>query len=110
MVGQRDVGVELDGDALALVVAAPSRSRQAPVAAAVEGAVLQRGDDHLDVGRSSHQGQQGVGGRAGLCLGWGCVEKVRGQEERVEGKKEGCFRCGGVVWGGARSVLYAAAV
>jgi hypothetical protein len=112
MVGQRDVGVELDGDALA-VVAAPAPSRQAPVAAAaVEGAVLQRGGDHLDVGRSSHQGQQGVGGRAGLCVGWGvCVDRRRcaagresgGEERRLLSLWWWCV-CGGVGWGKKRTV------
>ena len=80
VVGQRDFGVELDGDALAVVAslgaaapgaspAPPAPSASAGAGTAVEGAVAQRGGDHLDVGRSSHQGQGGVG-RPGRPGGW----------------------------------------
>lgn len=126
VVGQRDFGVELDGDALAVVAALgaaapgaspapPAPSAGAGAGTAVEGAVAQRGGDHLDVGRSSHQGQGGVG-RPGRPGGWVgvCVcgvewrkkcARERNGEDRGAGRwakerKEGgrlLFRCGGVV-------------
>ena len=57
-VGQGDLGVELDGEALAVVAAlvavlVPDTATEA----AVEGDVAERGGDHLDVGSGSHQGR-----------------------------------------------------
>jgi hypothetical protein len=103
VVGQSDVGVELDGDALAVVAAlaavapaAASPAPAAPPAAAVEGAVAQRGGDHLDVGRSSHQGQ-GMGGGAPLPAWWVEEEVCARGTERGGGRRE-------------RRLLYAAVV
>lgn len=107
VVGQGDVGVELDGDALALVAAlgapgvavavAPAR----PPAAAVEGATAQRRGDHLDVGSSGHpERRQGARDRWPLPTGrW--VEWGR-RVERERGISCFAFGRGGVVfvaWG-----------
>ena len=113
VVGQRDVGVELDGDALAVVAAlgaaAPAAAASpAPAAPAAEGAVAQRGGDHLDVGRSSHQGQ-GSGGAPRPAWWWWvekkCARGERREEGGAKGKEErGCFSlrwCCGCVWGRA---------
>jgi hypothetical protein len=60
--------------------------------------VAQRGGDHLDVGRSSHQGQGRGRPGGGVVGGGGSVREGNG--ERKEGRakgKEAAFRCGGVV-------------
>jgi hypothetical protein len=105
--GQRDVGVELDGDVAlaAAAAAAPAPASPAP-AAAVEGAVAQRGGDHLDVGRGSHQGQvggSGGGGHGAPAPAGLWVERRRCAAGKREWRgKEVAFRCGGVVCGSGR--------